>query len=252
MLEQQQAQLVAGLRELYRRLNAGEDWPGSALADAANGQPLTHDILERLDLLHMQTENHGVTDGFEEDTDAMQRRLIESGAALVHSHRRQRAGSVSSNASDMEPGNAHSSSAYESPAALSSSYDTPTSARSSQFSDSFRAPPTPPMNTATSPFGRPAGKHFSPALMQAGVAPTSNGIMRHQTWSPATSSAPAIVGTPDDPMEFMTYESPIGYHDPMMFSTFGGGGGIQAGPGGVHEWNDAVDMDFSNFIATAS
>merc|ERR1712029_1246389 len=51
MLEQQQSQLVAGLRELYSKLRDGQPWPGAPLREAHGGHPLTHDILERLELL---------------------------------------------------------------------------------------------------------------------------------------------------------------------------------------------------------
>lgn len=240
MLEQQQSQLVAGLRELYRRLNAGEGWPGSALQEASNGQPLTHDILERLDLLHMQTENHGMADGFEEDTESMQRKLIESGASLV-----RRRGSISSN-SDHSNEHEHHSPLSHSPL----SYDTPSSARSSQFSDAFpghRAPPTPPTNN--SPFPRPTQLHHIvksegptfPQMMQQGmVAPA---FMR-PTWQ---SQSPAIVN--DDSMDLMTYESPMSY-DQMMYPAFGNQAPLTNQVS--MEWNDPIDMDFSNFIATTS
>ncbi|KAF2100075.1 hypothetical protein NA57DRAFT_75579 [Rhizodiscina lignyota] len=236
MLEQQQSQLVAGLRELYRRLNAGESWPGAALPDASNGQPLTHDILERLDLLHMQTENHGMTDGFEEDTEAMQRRLIESGASLV-----RRRGSISSNSDHSHDHDHHSP----------LSYDTPSSARSSQFSEAFpghRAPPTPPMSN--SPFSRPSQLHTVkpvgttfPPMMQSGMEAPS--FMR-PSWS---SQSPAIVN--DDGMDFMTYESPMSY-DPMMYPAFGSTQAPLANQVPITDWNDPIDMDFSNFIATTT
>lgn len=236
MLEQQQAQLVAGLRELYRRLNTGDSWPGATLQDASNGYPLTHDILERLDLLHMQTENHGVTDGFEDDTELMQRRLIESGASLV-----RRRGSMSSNSDHSHEHDHHSP----------LSYDTPTSARSSQFSDAFpghRAPPTPPGHTS-SPFTRPSQMHnvkpvgtTFPPIMQAGMEQPN---MMRQSWA---APNPAIVN--EEGIDFMTYESPIGY-DPMMYSAYGTHNGMTSQVP-MPDWNDPIDMDFSNFIATTS
>jgi hypothetical protein len=235
MLEQQQAQLVAGLRELYRRLHAGEGWPGTALNDALNGQPLTHDILERLDLLHMQTENHGMTDGFEEDTESMQRKLIESGASLV-----RRRGSISSNSDHSHEHDHHSP----------VSHDTPSSARSSQFSEAFpghRAPPTPPMNN--SPFTRPSqlnnvkpvGTTF-PQMVQAGMdVPHFN----RPQWS---AQGPMVVG--DDSMDFMTYESPLGY-DTMMYPHYANQASMMSQvPMG--DFNETIDMDFTNFIASTS
>ncbi|KAJ6006950.1 hypothetical protein N7451_004894 [Penicillium sp. IBT 35674x] len=64
MLEQQQAWLVHGLRELYRRVTTGEAWPGDLLKPESNGHPLTHDLLTRLGAL-----NHSMGDRFEEHPD---------------------------------------------------------------------------------------------------------------------------------------------------------------------------------------
>lgn len=104
MLEQQQTQLVAGLRELYTRLHTGQGWPGQPLREAQSGHPLTHDILERLDLLHGTAENGGNYEGFEEDCSRMQHKLLERGAPL--SRRR------TSMSSDSEHGHTPSPSSY--------------------------------------------------------------------------------------------------------------------------------------------
>jgi len=136
MLEQQQTQLVAGLRELYTRLHTGQGWPGQPLREAQSGHPLTHDILERLDLLHGTAENGGNYEGFEEDCSRMQHKLLERGAPL--SRRR------TSMSSDSEHGHTPSPSSYS---------GTPTT-KAFPFTDPFarnNAPPTPPMN---SPFPR--------------------------------------------------------------------------------------------------
>ncbi|KAK8190890.1 hypothetical protein BKA81DRAFT_285835, partial [Phyllosticta paracitricarpa] len=81
MLEQQQNQLVAGLRELYRRLQTGEGWPGMPLSDQQGGHPLTHDILERLDLLQPKDGN-GLYEPFEEDFGRMEKRLRDEEESL--------------------------------------------------------------------------------------------------------------------------------------------------------------------------
>ncbi|KAK7540688.1 uncharacterized protein J3D65DRAFT_548914 [Phyllosticta citribraziliensis] len=81
MLEQQQNQLVAGLRELYRRLQTGEGWPGLPLSDQQGGHPLTHDILERLDLLQPKDGN-GQYEPFEEDFARMEKRLRDEEETL--------------------------------------------------------------------------------------------------------------------------------------------------------------------------
>ncbi|RVX75263.1 hypothetical protein B0A52_00615 [Exophiala mesophila] len=81
MLESQQAQLVTGLQELYRRLQKGQGWIGSALKESGSGQPLTHDILERLGAL--KQDGHTTNDTFEEDLDLLQQRLIADGAGYM-------------------------------------------------------------------------------------------------------------------------------------------------------------------------
>lgn len=74
MLEQQQAWLVNGLQELYRRSLEGESWPGEALKTESNGHPLTHDLLTRLGAL-----DHTKGEHFEENPDAMQQDLWRNG-----------------------------------------------------------------------------------------------------------------------------------------------------------------------------
>ncbi|KAF2011863.1 hypothetical protein BU24DRAFT_396490 [Aaosphaeria arxii CBS 175.79] len=68
ILEQQQAQLVAGLRELYSRLQCGQGWPGPPLSKAESGHPLTHDILDRLDLPLPHSEHQNTHDSSEIDS----------------------------------------------------------------------------------------------------------------------------------------------------------------------------------------
>lgn len=70
MLEQQQAWLVYGLQELYRRTSGGHGWPGEPLKCESNGHPLTHDLLTRLGVLDQSRGDH-----FEENTEAMQQKL---------------------------------------------------------------------------------------------------------------------------------------------------------------------------------
>ncbi|PGH16124.1 hypothetical protein AJ80_05339 [Polytolypa hystricis UAMH7299] len=81
MLEQQQAQLVTGLQELYRRTTEGEGWPGSPLKESSSGHPLTHDILERLGAL--KQDNSSESEPFEEDLDQAQQRLIAQGMPFM-------------------------------------------------------------------------------------------------------------------------------------------------------------------------
>jgi hypothetical protein len=78
MLEQQQAWLVHGLQELYRRANGGEGWPGEPLKTEPNGHPLTHDLLTRLGALDQSKGEH-----FEENTEAMQQELWRQNAGCM-------------------------------------------------------------------------------------------------------------------------------------------------------------------------
>jgi len=131
MLEQQQSQLVSGLRELYKRLQAGESWPGKALRESHGGFPLTHDILERLNVLHSldSTMTH---EGFEDDLEVLQQRCMkENGVANV----RRRAMSEES-----EPGMTSSD----------SSHGMSSPAQSTSFPETFsqrNTPPTPSNDT---------------------------------------------------------------------------------------------------------
>lgn len=107
MLEQQQAQLVAGLQETYQRLQSAQLWPGAPLQEH-EGHVLTHDILTRLDILNKD----GEVEVFEEDVDKLQLRLLSQGASYMH-----RRGSVSSD-SDHSHTQSHSrQKSYDSPIA---------------------------------------------------------------------------------------------------------------------------------------
>ncbi|KAL6233517.1 hypothetical protein BDW75DRAFT_187724 [Aspergillus navahoensis] len=75
MLEQQQAWLVNGLQELYRRLVNSDGWEGEPLKCEANGQPLTHDLLTQLGAL--DTSKH---ERFEEHAEVMQQELWKRNA----------------------------------------------------------------------------------------------------------------------------------------------------------------------------
>ena len=78
MLEQQQLQLVNGLQELYERLVNNQGWKGEPLENSNSGHPLTHDILERLGALKLDSQiNYEM---FEDNVDAMRKRLIADGA----------------------------------------------------------------------------------------------------------------------------------------------------------------------------
>lgn len=105
MLEQQQAQLVSGLREMYRRLQAGESWPGKALKESHGGFPLTHDILERLNVLH-SADSSMSHDAFEDDLDALQDRCLRTNG-MAQAVRRRRAMSEESEPSLTSSNSSH-------------------------------------------------------------------------------------------------------------------------------------------------
>jgi len=149
MLEQQQGQLVAGLRELYSRCLKKEGWLGAPLNEAQNGHPLTHDILERLDLLQTSSDGSPNYEEFEEDTQKLQMKLIRQGAQYAN-----RRGSISSE-SEHGPISSSGSSAGSTPMA---SMEKPVPYLESLH---HRHPPTPPMT--------------SPYLVQAQISPAKRG-----------------------------------------------------------------------------
>jgi hypothetical protein len=234
MLEQQQTQLVAGLRELYSRLQKGESWPGQPLRESSGGHPLTHDILERLDLLHPSGDSHNSNyEGFEEDCSRMQQKLLERGAPFT-----RRRGSVSS---DSEHGQASNNSSYE---------GTPTT-RSFAFDNPFArntAPPTPPMH---SPFPRQS-QIVSPPVKQESpmVSPTfmNSGAME----LPVMSQTPWMNDSMmmDDPVDFSKamygFDNLTGYDPNMMMDTIAING-LPNDPM-MPDWNSSTDLDFSSFI----
>jgi len=226
MLEQQQTQLVAGLRELYGRLQKGESWPGQPLRESS-GHPLTHDILERLDLLHPSGEHSGNYEGFEEDCGRMQQKLLERGAPFT---RRRR--SVSS-----ESDHGHASS-------NSSSGGTPTT-RSFAFDNPFarhNAPPTPPV---TSPFPRQS-QIISPVKQESPmVSPT---FMNTDALDPSALSQTAWMNDSmmmDEPMDFKPmcgFENFTGY-DPMMDTL-----ALNPNDPMMPDWNSNTELDFNSFL----
>jgi hypothetical protein len=83
MLEQQQVQLVDGLRELYGRLLKGESWPGRPLYETSGGHPLTNDILKRLALIRPFHDDTGHCKDCNESSNQIQQELVEIDASLT-------------------------------------------------------------------------------------------------------------------------------------------------------------------------
>lgn len=127
MLENQQAQLVSGLQELYRRLQAGETWDGPTLKETSRGAPLTHEILEHLGAL--KQDNVQSSGAFEENLEALQSKLLANGAGFMQ---REMSFDASSNASQspmFEPATMHKAPQFSNPWSLN------------------HFPPTPPFNS---------------------------------------------------------------------------------------------------------
>ena len=193
MLENQQAQLVCGLQELYKRTKSGQGWIGSPLKESSQGAPLTHDILERLGAL--KQDGLGTGEAFEEDLNLMQQRLIASGAGFMQRD-------LSSD-SDSESG--------QSPIHDAASQKPP------HFTDPFamnRFPPTPP-NQSPFPRNMQAIPHKmqtypQPRLDQIDLSPA---LLQRQTWD-------ATMGGTDESLDFMNqYESPTSFDN--MIPLFG-------------------------------
>ncbi|KAF1946470.1 hypothetical protein EJ02DRAFT_367221 [Clathrospora elynae] len=230
MLEQQQTQLVAGLRELYSRLQRGESWPGQPLREGSGGHPLTHDILERLDLLHSSNENGSNYEGFEDDCNRMQQKLLETGVSFTH-----RQASVSS---DSEHGHVSSNSSY---------IGTPT-ARSFGFDNPFarnNAPPTPPMN---SPFPRQSQTGLPIKQETPMVSPT---FMSTGAMGPSALARTAWMNDSmmmDEPVDFSKpmygYDNYGVYDQTMMVDTIA----MNSNDPMMPDWNNPSDLDFNSFI----
>jgi hypothetical protein len=191
MLENQQAQLVAGLQELYKRSQTGEGWIGSPLKATSHGMPLTHDILERLGAL--KQDGHSAGESFEEDLDVLQQRLIANGAGFM-----QRDTSSDSGSED----------------ASSPTFDQPPRKRPS-FTDPFalnRFPPTPPYQSPYLQTARTAGPSKSQTfarvrLDQIGMNPT---LLQRQLWGPTPDDDNmGFINRFDSPSNFEAASSPF-------------------------------------------
>lgn len=194
LLEQQQAQLVTGLQELYRRTQTGQGWTGSPLKESTTGNPLTHDILDRLGAL--KQDGHQSPEAFEEDLHLMQQRLIASGVGFMQRTESSDGGSDAGHSPifDSMP------------------------IKQQIFSDNYsmnQFPPTPPSG---SPFPRsvhPAQQRKSqtyvqPTPMQAAMNPA---LLQRQSWA-----QPSI--TYDDNMDFIRrFDSPASFDNMSQYTS---------------------------------
>ncbi|KAF1808645.1 hypothetical protein P152DRAFT_215462 [Eremomyces bilateralis CBS 781.70] len=236
MLEQQQAQLVAGLRELYHRLQPGcerQAWPGAPLETQENGHPLTHDILERLDLLYLRIEGGPIPDGtFEDDPAKLQQKMVRNGSRLV-----KRRGSVSSDSShDVSPS--------------TSTFDTPPTTNLSYNDHYSGMPPTPPavhrspfMRQTELPAKKMRGAQFGMPLHQPQVA-IHTAVMNN---APAIRNSLMNQTMEEDSELFAQMDSSI-YDGAALMAPFNGFG-IPAPTTMAMDWSDpSADLDFGSFI----
>lgn len=209
MLEQQQSQLVSGLREMYKKLQAGERWPGKSLKESHGGFPLTHDILERLNVLHSSDSpmKHEV---FEDDLEVLQQRCMQANG-VAQNVRRKRAMSEES-----EPGLTSSA---------SSSHGMSSPAQSIAFPDNFSQQTTPLTPSMDGEFYRTFNRKSQFAMPQSTQAATFSQMptsLPQQTW--ASQQLPL-----DQSMDIDMYSyNPTLSCDPQLFSNTMGYAGQDA------------------------
>jgi hypothetical protein len=107
-LERQQSLVVAACQEMYKMLEAAGNWPTGTLAKQGDGKPLTHDILDALDLL--STKPGSTPEAFEEDPEKLQDRLRYQDASFA-----PRRGSYSSESDDHSMAGQHDDFAARTP-----------------------------------------------------------------------------------------------------------------------------------------
>ncbi|CAC9891916.1 unnamed protein product, partial [Aureobasidium pullulans] len=86
-LETQQFKLVAGLQTMYFMLLATNSWPGKRLPER-KGNPLVHDLLDRLDLLEPGTEEQITMDVDENEDESDTSQDVTSPASTIRSSER--------------------------------------------------------------------------------------------------------------------------------------------------------------------
>ena len=262
MLEQQQSQLVSGLKEMYHRLQKASAWDGPSL-DETSGHPLTHDILSALDLLEPKHDDSGETEVFEENCDKLQSRMLSEGSGFSH-----RRGSLSS---DSE----HSH--HERPRTASTRHETPTQPKPSIFRESFNFPSATPSPLSHSPI--PRSKQFSPQQLAQHQQPKPS-ILPSPLQLPTYSNDPQLyapewaqvlaMNDPDqayraakfgmqdaaDLDAFNTWESQMDHNNYGAYQSFNMGNGAMFGgmpdaicpPDLSQVDNSSIDFDFMRYV----
>jgi hypothetical protein len=225
MLEQQQAQLVAGLQEMYRRTQNGQGWEGPPLKESSHGTPLTHDILERLGSLR-SGRHSSATEHFEENVNVLQRRLLDNGAGLM-----QQAVSDSGSESGLSP----------------ASDRLPHKPRFGEAFSFGKLPPTPPTQ---SPYPQSIHPEF-PFNTHNGTQPLSiskvvdGSLLSGQMWAPTDmtlGSNSILLDQYDSPVSlnpasnlFDASQMPVGTIAPFL---------------SMRDWNH--DIDFQRYFSAAT
>lgn len=250
MLEQQQTQLVSGLKEMYHRLQKASAWDGPTL-DETSGQPLTHDILSALNLLESKHDDSGEVEQFEENCEKLQSRMLSEGAGFVH-----RRGSLSSDSD-------HSH--HERPRTSSSRHDTPVQPKLSLFKESFNFPSATSSPLTQSPI--PRSKPFEQQPMQASVRPSPLQAPTFtndpQLYAPEWAQALADISDPNQvyrnklAMQVNEFEFPS--WDPSQLDSFNqfpsfqqmsNGNNIYGGMPDMNDLSqlDPMEFDFSKYV----
>jgi hypothetical protein len=166
MLEQQQSQLVSGLKEMYHRLRKISAWDGPPL-DESSGQALTHDILSALNLLKSRYDDSDELEVLEENCNKLQSRKFSKGANLV-----RRRGSMSSDSD-------HSH--YDQPKTASSRSETPVQLKFSFFDESsnFASASSSPLTQSPAPRPKPFAQQQYPAPSPARQLPRQESTLVH-------------------------------------------------------------------------
>lgn len=252
MLEQQQSQLVSGLKEMYHRLQKASAWEGPAL-DETTGQPLTHDILSALNLLESKHDDSGDLEVFEENCDKLQSRMVSEGASFVH-----RRGSLSSDSD-------HSH--HERPKTASSHHGTPAAPRLSMFKETFNIPSSSPSPLTQSPI--PRSKPFTQPqyVAQPSIKPSPlqepTFANDPQLYAPEWAQALAEMSYPDqlnhtkiamqtgDFEMFAPWDATNAQMDAYQFSSYQmGNGNMFGGMPDVTDLSqlDNMDFDFNTYV----
>jgi len=254
MLEQQQSQLVSGLKEMYHRLQKASAWEGPSL-DESSGQPLTHDILSALNLLESKHDDSGEVEVFEEDCDKLQSRMVTEGANFVH-----RRGSISSDSD-------HSH--HDRPKTATSRNETPAKPKMSLFKESFNfhSASSSPLTQSPIPRSKPYAQEQYPTPSPAHQLPHQDPTFVNDPQLYAPEWAQILNDmTYTDPayrpklstqaLNFDTYplfEAPptqIDAYQLALYQSQMSQGSIIAGLPDLQDLNqmDTMDFDFNNYV----